>query len=121
MRVLYINHSCVLRVNQTRLVELAKLPNIEVALLAPTQWRERNIGATYTFQQPKENSFKAYSIKTYLNFHPIFYFYEPFRISQIIKEFKPDLVHIEQEPFSLSAFQLVRAGKRQGVKLVMTT
>ncbi len=121
MRVLYVNHSCVLKINQTRLTELAKSPDIELALLAPMRWRERDVGKTYIFQYTKESPFRCYPTKACLNFHPILYFYEPFRIRQIIKEFKPDLVHIEQEPFSLSAFQLVRIAKREGMKLVLTT
>ena len=120
MRILYVNHSCVLSINQIRLTELAKFPDTKVALLAPMRWRERDIKKTYTFQYEKENSFKSYPTKAYLNFHPILHFYEPFRTRQIIKEFKPDLIHIEQEPFSLSAFQLVQIGKREGMKLVLT-
>lgn len=121
MRVLYVNHSCVLQINQTRLAKLAELPGIEVAVLAPTWWRERDVDKTYAFEHPGETSYKVYPTKAYLAFHPNLYFYYPPALQKVIEDFKPELIHIEQEPFSLCGFQLVRAGKRRGVKLVMTT
>ncbi len=111
MRILYVNHSCVLSINQIRLTELAKFPDTKVALLAPMRWRERDIKKTYTFQYEKENSFKSYPTKPYLNFHPILPFYEPFRTRQILKEIKPDLFHIQEEHLRLSALLLVQLGK----------
>lgn len=47
------------------------------------------------------------------------YFYSPLVIWRVFREFKPDIVHVEQEAFSLSAFQLALFGRFFGKGLTL--
>lgn len=120
MRVLYVNHSCVLRVNQQRVAELARNTDLEVSVLCPRRWRDRDTGEEFAFEQPAEARFVACPLPAYLAFHPILYLYAPGVVRRVMDTLRPDIVHIEQEPYSACAFQMARLARACGARVVIT-
>lgn len=121
MRVLYSNHSCVLRVNQDRLLALARRPRIEVGLLAPPRWRDVDTGNRHTFQRPDDKVFTVFVREAFMTWHQALFVYRWRAVAGVLDTFRPDLVHIEQEPYSVVARQIARAARLYGAKIVLST
>jgi glycosyltransferase involved in cell wall biosynthesis len=106
MRVLIVSHSCIVDVNQARFMELSKYSDIEIRLIVPQYFRD-DFSSPKTFKRHPEFQAKIYALPSFLNNIPNksinLHFYPDW--NKIIKEFKPDILYIEEEPWSLSAFQ----------------
>ncbi|MBI4561186.1 MAG: glycosyltransferase, partial [Candidatus Rokubacteria bacterium] len=120
MRVLYVNHSCVLRVNQQRVAELARFPDLDVTVLSPRRWRDRETGQAFAFESPEADGFDFYALPAYLAYHPILYMYALVQVKRLVVALRPHLVHVEQEPYSACAFQMARLARACGAKVVIT-
>lgn len=120
MKVLYVNHSCVLRVNQQRVAELARFEDVDVAMVAPTVWRAKDTGKTHFFEKPGDIGCAVHPMPAYLNFHPALYFYDPMALRRLVTRFRPDIIHFEPEPYSLGAYQMARLAQGYKAKLVVT-
>ncbi|HEU5086467.1 MAG TPA: glycosyltransferase family 4 protein, partial [Roseiflexaceae bacterium] len=69
---------------------------------------------------PATAPWKHYALDTLFQFkdNPFRYFYVPWQLARVLDEFKPDLVHVEQEPESLSLLQLSAFKARYGYRLI---
>jgi glycosyltransferase involved in cell wall biosynthesis len=121
MRILYANHSCVLRVNQERLHALARCPGLEVGLLVPSRWHDRDTNNRYAFEPPRAADFAVFVRDAFLVWHPALFAYRWRAVARVLDAFRPDLVHIEQEPYSIAGWQIARAARARGVRIVLTT
>ncbi|AKG20949.1 glycosyltransferase [Calothrix sp. 336/3] len=106
IRVLFISHAYVVGVNQGKLNAIASVANkTEVALLAPSNWK----AAEWNRHLPVETPFKNVKIYT----APVLFpgrggahIFAPWTIWRVIRDFRPDVIQVEQEVFSLCAFEL---------------
>lgn len=105
LRVLFIGHTYTVGLNQQKLDALAHTGEVTVALLAPRSWHERDWGHTVHFKHAYP-SFRAFSSRILFNSHPGAFLYNPAALSRAIADFRPHLLQVEQEVFSLSAFEL---------------
>ena len=120
-RVLYANHSCVLRVNQERLHALAGRRGIEVGLLVPSRWHDRDTGNRYVCEPPRAADFTVFVRHAFLAWHPALFAYRWRAVAHVLDEYRPHVVHIEQEAYSVVAWQIARAARARGVKIVLST
>jgi glycosyltransferase involved in cell wall biosynthesis len=116
MKILFISHSSVLKYHQQKLEILAEKYNLDITLVTPPFWNEGGaIARAYTgsskikYEIGKAVVFKKRMVHFYLN------------TAQIIKKTNPDIVHIEEEPFSPACRQFLSAAKRAGKKTVFFT
>ena len=115
MRVLMVSKACVLKAYRKKLEELAKL-GAEMFLVVPKFWRdERGV-------LPLEEGAEGYellvdSLVLNGNYHLHFYLRLPFYMRSI----KPDLVHIDEEPYNLATFQAMVLAKRAKAKALFFT
>lgn len=123
MKVLAVSHACVVDVNQELFAELAKLEDLEIALVIPSTFNtdlrgklkysvlpnfKGRIFAMHPLFAGKNRLLGSKGIHLY--FYP--YWWKP------VREFKPDIIHIDEEPWSLSALQFALSGKRSGAKVL---
>jgi glycosyltransferase involved in cell wall biosynthesis len=105
IRVLIVGFAYIIGVYQSKLKAIQETGAIDVLWLAPTKWKMRSWNRTI----PLEVRFKevhAYPTNIwFLNGINGGYLYPPFSLLNAIREFRPDVLHYEQEVFSLSAFQ----------------
>ncbi|MCK4352517.1 glycosyltransferase family 4 protein [candidate division WOR-3 bacterium] len=110
MKVLIVSHSCIIDVNQKYLIELAKYPKLKIGLIVPSIFRDDTLRVIRFKKHPKL-CIKTYALPPLLsnipNLNINLHFYPVYR--EVIKNFKPDIIHIEEEPYSLSAFQFTLA------------
>ncbi|MDF5728059.1 MAG: glycosyltransferase [Rhizonema sp. PD38] len=105
LRILFVSHAYVVGVNQGKLQAIAQTGKAVVGLLAPSNWKALEWNRLLPFETPFP------SIKTY-SAHVLFpgrggaHIYAPWKIWQVLNDFQPDVVQVEEEVFSLCAFEL---------------
>lgn len=110
MRVLVVSHSCIVHRNRSKFIKLTQYSDIEIALLVPKYFRD-DMSPTKKFKPDYNLSLpiKIYPLYPLLGNIPnksiSLHFYP--NCKSIISQFAPDIIHIEEEPWSLSAFQFV--------------
>ena len=94
---------------------------VELAVVTPTSWRlSEGQPVTRVPTAPATAPWKHYALDTLFQFkdNPFRYFYVPQQLARVLDEFRPDLVHVEQEPESLSLLQLSALKARYGYRLI---
>ena len=110
-----MSHSSVIEYHQQKLEILAKDYGHEITLVTPPWWMEGGVRA----EAFTGGSIKYRIGKTFVFKKRAFHFY--FDAGRIIKEENPDIVHVEEEPFTFACFQFLSAAKKRGKKTVFFT
>jgi glycosyltransferase involved in cell wall biosynthesis len=76
-----------------------------VGLLAPNNWKAQEWNRTVDLEKPYPR-LQVYPAPVLLTGRVGGYFYPPWAIAQAMTDFRPDIVQVEQEVFSLSAFEI---------------
>ncbi len=106
MKVLLISHTCQSRTEgQGRAHELAAIPDIELTLLVPHNWKR--YGSWRRAETPKNADFRFIEGKviwpwsgpgqTYLHWYP--------SLPRLLKQLQPDVIDLWEEPWSLVSAQ----------------
>ncbi len=117
MRILMVSKACVVGQYQTKLEELARLPDIELTVVVPPFWRdERGI-------IPLERSHTSgYALLVEaMRFNGQFHFHYYPTLPRIIDRVRPAIVHIDEEPYNLATFLALRAARRGGAQTLFFT
>ncbi len=102
-----------------KLEEIAALPEVsELLAVIPPVWREPG-GRAIAFEPGASPgvTVRVEPIRFNGSFH---FFYWP-GLADIIREFKPDVVHMDEEPYNLATFIGLRAARRAGAAGVFFT
>lgn len=102
---------------QTKLEALAAYPDIDWTALVPRYWREgqRRIALERTHVQGY--ALREIPICWNGSFH--LHFYPTLR--SVLRELKPDLVHIDEEPYNLATYLAARASRAVGARCLFFT
>ncbi len=117
VRVLILSKACIVGQYQTKLVALARHPGLELTVVVPPFWRdERGI-------IPLECAFTdGYTLRVEpmtLNGHFHAHFYPT--LPNVIAEVRPDVVHIDEEPYNLASYLALRAALGVHARTVLFT
>ncbi len=117
MRVLLVSKACVVGAYQTKLEAIARDPDIELTVVVPPSWREK--GNTLTLERVHTQGYelRIEPIRFNGQFH-LFYFPH---LGRLIRQLRPDVVHIDEEPYNLATYLAVRAAKRSGASVAAFT
>lgn len=118
IRVLFVSHAYVVGVNQGKLNAIAKTGKAEVGLLAPSNWKALEWNRELPLETPYDN-IKYYSAPVNSPGRGGAYIFSPGKIQQVIKDFQPDVLHVELEVFSLGAFEFAIFSRLTGKPLVL--
>ena len=105
LRVLFISHTYVVGVNQGKLKAIADTGEVELALLAPNNWQALEWNRPLELETPFPQ-IRIYSAPVWFSGRLGAYIYHPWKIRQVINDFKPDLIQVETEIFSLCALEV---------------
>ena len=104
IRVLFVSHTYIVGVNQGKLDAVAAT-GAEVGLLVPKQWNASQWNKYHELEQPYER-IKYYPTQMYFTGRAGACIYSPLGVLKAIIDFRPDIIQVEQEVFSLSALEL---------------
>lgn len=108
-----ISKACVVGAYQRKLEELAAHPGLELVVAVPPLWRDERGGVT-----PLERAhLRGYTLVVEPlwfngNFHLHFY---P-RLGALMARVRPDIVHLDEEPYNLATWQGWHLARRAGAK-----
>jgi glycosyltransferase involved in cell wall biosynthesis len=118
LRVLFISHAYVVGVNQGKLNAIDQVQNIEVGLLAPSNWKALEWNRTLPLERPYPN-LQLYSAPVLFTGRVGAYFYAPWTIWKVVQDFQPDIIQVEAEVFSLCAFEVAILARMTGKPIVI--
>jgi len=105
LRVLFVSHAYVVGVNQGKLNAIAQTGNVEVGLLAPSNWKALEWNRPLPLENPYPK-LHLYSAPVLLSGKGGAHMYAPWDLWHVLNNFKPDILQVEEEVFSLSTFEL---------------
>jgi len=95
--------------------ELSKFPEVKLTLVTPTTWGKKRITEKFF-----NRGFKVILQRIYFSGRYHYYFYS-WNIRRILKEEKPDLILIDEEPFNPATFQILFEARRLPILKGFTT
>lgn len=111
MRVLMLSKACIVGIYQRKLEEIARL-GVELLTLVPPSWRDERgetpLERVYTEGYTLESIPIARNGDFHLHFYPT--------LGARIREFRPHIVHIDEEPYNLATWHALYHAKRAGAK-----
>jgi len=114
MRVVMISKALVIGAYHSKLKHLAARPQMELTAIVPPSWRDER-GELKLERTPAEG---YRLIVTPLRFNGSFHLHYYPRIDRLLKQLKPDLLHIDEEPYNLATFLAMRSARRLGARTV---
>jgi glycosyltransferase involved in cell wall biosynthesis len=118
LRVLFVSHAYVVGVNQGKLDAIAQTEKVKVGLLAPSNWKALEWNRLLQLEKPYPN-IQIYSAPVAFTGRGGAHFYAPWKIWQVLNDFQPDIVQVEEEVFSLCAFEIAIWARLTGKPLVV--
>jgi len=116
LRILLISHSYTDPGYWDKLDALGR--RVDLAVVMPEAWRGYLHPAAPVPPSGPTAPWKQYRLAASWQGQAFRYLYNPRRLDQVLEEFRPDLVHVEEEPESLSMLQISLLRRRYGFRLV---
>lgn len=111
MRVLMLSKACIVGIYQRKL-ELIAQQGIELLTLVPPSWRdergEQMLERVYTQGYRLETTPIRFNGNFHLHYYP--------QLGQALRTFRPQLVHIDEEPYNLATWQALYLARQAGAK-----
>jgi len=118
MRVLIISHSYIAPENRHKITVLGQKQDLEIGVLFPPRWIA--LGRHLFFLQQSQDTERHWTFTC-----PVYgagdnskYIYDPICLRRDILEFKPDLIHVEEEPWSRCLGEIAILSKITSSRLI---
>lgn len=96
---------------QRKLEELARLPGVELIAVAPPSWRDSR--GEVPLERAYTRGYQLLELPVMLNGHFHAHFYP--RLPQTLQQARPDLIHVDEEPYNLASWQAFRWADRRRI------
>jgi glycosyltransferase involved in cell wall biosynthesis len=113
MKVLVIWKALVSEVYHKRFEELARLNDVELTLIVPTKWQKARL------EKKSCNEYKIIPGRVILNGFNHFHWYPG--LAEVVRQIRPDIIHIEEEHYSLVTHQAIRLAKKYNAKCMFVS
>jgi glycosyltransferase involved in cell wall biosynthesis len=119
MKILFISHSSVVPTYREKLNLLSKKRDIELTLIVPHAWPEGGRRVKSFPQSKAKEGFSILSLPILFEGRIKRHFYHS--LFKHIQKVRPDIIHVEEEPYSWVAWQAARSARKLGCGLVFYT
>ncbi|MCA9909117.1 MAG: glycosyltransferase family 4 protein, partial [Anaerolineae bacterium] len=113
MRVLMISKALVVGIYQRKLEEIARL-NVELLAVVPPSWRDERGDSPLERVYTHGYELKVLPLVNNGDFHLHFYR----GLGEVMRRFRPEIVHIDEEPYNLATWQALFEARRCQAKTV---
>jgi glycosyltransferase involved in cell wall biosynthesis len=117
MRVLMLSKACLVGAYQTKLEAIARLPGVELAVIVPPSWDDPDGRVTLERCYTEGYDLLVDPIRFNGRYH--FYYYPT--LPDRLRRFRPDVVHIDEEPYNLATWLAMRQARAAGAKTLFFT
>ena len=118
MRVLMISKALVAGTSQRKLEELAKCPGVELTVVVPPYWLHDD-GSKLVLERLYTSGYRMIVTPIRFNGHYHLYYYP--QLGKIMREVRPEVVHIDEEPYNFATFQAMRLARKQKASALFFT
>jgi len=119
MRLAVISHACVIDVNQRLFKQLcAAHPDVELLMIAPERWRA-STGSIVDYAEVEDAGFTSRPLPVIGSGQISLHVYRG--LARALHEFDPEIVYLDEEPYSLPAWQTLRICRPAGYALCFMT
>jgi len=107
-----LSKALVIGAYQKKAEELAKLPDLDLTVVVPPGWREGRI--FIPLERSHLQGYRLVEERLAFNGHFHFHFYPGLR--RRLSECRPELVHVDEEPYNLATLQALLLARRAGAR-----
>ncbi|MBX6753903.1 MAG: glycosyltransferase family 4 protein [Thermorudis peleae] len=118
MRIVMISKALVNGIYQKKLEELAKLPDVELVAIVPPAWQESRVGVLQ-LERRYTNGYTLIVEPMWFNGHHHVHIYP--RLWRHLRHFRPDILHIDEEPYNLVTAHAAVLGRLVGARILFFT
>lgn len=112
MRLLVIGHTYITTFAQSKYVAMKDLdPALHLEIITPTQVPHVFMRHEHK-RHPKLSADETITIPILLGSPPSTYIFSPLRLRQVMRDFQPDVIHIEEDPHSFIGLESVWLARR---------
>lgn len=112
MKVLMLSKACVVGTYQKKLEELARQPEVSLTVVVPPYWRE---GRRRSYlERAYVTGYELRVERVVFNGHFHLHFYPG--LGRVVRSLRPDIFHIDEEPYNLATFHALRLGRAMGAR-----
>ncbi len=109
MRVVMISKACVVGIYQRKLEEMAAAwPEMELTVVVPPHWQGRKLERLHTNGYRLAVLPQMFAGRFHWHFYPT--------LGKLLREVRPALVHLDEEPYNLATFHANRLARLYGAK-----
>ncbi|MBN1179740.1 MAG: glycosyltransferase [Anaerolineae bacterium] len=114
MHILMVSKACLVGIYQRKLEEIARHDGVTLSVIVPPHWKEA--GGMTRLERAHTHGYRlivepmAFNGSFHLHFYP--------RLGHHIRTLRPDLVHMDEEPYNLATFHGMLAARRAGCRTV---
>ena len=117
MKVLKVSKACVRGAYQKKMEELASFDDVDLTVIVPPYWREK--GRRIELERVYTAGYELLVEELSFNGHFHLHFYP--RLGAQVRRLKPDILHIDEEPYNLATFHAMRLASSAGARSVFFT
>lgn len=123
MKVLLISHAYVAKENLRKPELLGRYSDLEIGVVRPKRWRTafKTTVAADSQSAFGDGRIKDMQLPIFFSGNSGKYFYHPLKLYQVVKSFKPDIIHLEEEPWTRVALEVAVISRMLRVKLLNFT
>jgi len=118
MRIAVVSHACVVDVNQRLFNELCRHTDVELLMIAPRRWRA-STGMIVDYRPVQGARFTSRPLPVVGSGQISLHLYRG--LAPVLRDYAPDMVYLDEEPYSLPAWQVLRICRRHGFPLCFMT
>jgi glycosyltransferase involved in cell wall biosynthesis len=115
MKVLMLSKACIVGAYQKKLEEMAAIPGVELTVVVPPSWDDPRDPTRLERVHTKGYELIVSDIVFNGNYHLHFY---P-KLGRIVRRVRPDIFHIDEEPYNLATFLALRLARSVGAGTVV--
>lgn len=112
MRILMVSKACLVGAYQTKLEEIARFDDVTLAVIVPPVWQDP--AGDVVLERSHTNGYEMYVDP--LRFNGKFHLHYYPQLKQRLETFRPDILHMDEEPYNLATWLGVRQARAEGVK-----
>ncbi len=116
MRVAMLSKALVVGAYQKKAEELARLPGVELTVIVPPFWKE---GRIINLERNHVSGYDLAVTPMALNGHFHLHFYPA--LGALLDRIRPDVFHVDEEPYNLATAHAITLGKRRGARTLFFT
>jgi glycosyltransferase involved in cell wall biosynthesis len=109
-----VSKACLVGAYQRKLEEIARFPDIELRVVVPPSWRDD--GRVTRLERAHTVGYElvvepiAFNGSFHLHFYP--------RLGRRLRAFGPQVVHVDEEPYNVATFHVLRMARRFGARVL---